>query len=273
MVEQPCVLPLDSTNDRIHNESDFLSDESQDGASFTTISPDWPRRVTLFMPKGNGDSEINLLELHAGFRLVENPLHEYCVVFKFSDVSAELPLAGSPAWNTQADLSLVLGGESQPEQFVLVCLFKLSEEGEWRLNDWVPSVVRLHTLNCCPYRTAQTGDPANGFLSSAIRGIVYNGESQSVFLGGRILPGLMHGDGVDQVIQSRPQVVDAIADNESPILKAGDFGDVEDNVEAGKVLVSLFGDAVRVSISPQHQFTTVRLKVGFGTPKLGFNAG
>jgi hypothetical protein len=56
----------------------------------------------------------------------------------------------------------------------------------------------------------------------------------------------MHGNGIDQVLQGRSQIMDAVADDQSPSLKIGFFGDMKDEGVADKIFASHFGYASEV---------------------------
>ena len=147
--------------------------------------PMGPDRYTLFMPKTDGNTHIDLLEIHIRLRLIENPRQEHCVVFNSPRVGKEFRLAGPSVWNSQADLPLVLGREGHSEQFVLVGFLKSRRMAS---GGGTAGCVLLY--GCTASIAARTGSLRMAIRlagTSEVRGIVYRiikGKANLSSLGG-----------------------------------------------------------------------------------------
>lgn len=71
----------------------------------------------------------------------------------------------------------------------------------------------------------------------------------------------MSGDGIDQVVQSGPQIVQAISDHQRPTLKRRRLIDTDNDGVPGTVRICLLEEAVRVSLKPGMNFAVDGLSV------------
>lgn len=154
-----------------------------------------------------------VLELHVRLRRVDGEPCNFCAHVQ--------PLAheiyhGLPASGGQVEIKLPFTdlGQNHAEQSVLVKIIEVAEQAQQGREGWVPSVVRLQPLDFCLHSQVQRLDSPRLFDESI--GAISNRELQAPFLRGRALSAFSDGSGVDEMVQSRSEVVNAISDNARP---------------------------------------------------------
>jgi len=254
-----------SNNDGISHEVDFINDHSHESTSFAALCGSRVRRVTFPVPQRQYDLNVKLIELHVGARTIKNPAADFCVMFEFPVIGEDARLSAvGDFWCTEANLCVKESAKGEAEQFVLVPIVKVSQNGKHRRDGWIRSVVRLRSLDCCPNWLAERTDPSTAGILK-VRSIVADGEGEAVFLGGRMWPRFMHGNCIDQVVQRRPQIVDAVRDYKRPSLERRLLPNLKNDTPAGRIRVSLSDESVWFSLYPWSKLRTIGCKVLFGS--------
>jgi hypothetical protein len=98
------------------------------------------------------------------------------------------------------------------EETVLVGVGGFHQDGEGATDRSVPSKVRLHVLDACPMRTL---DAAQDLVDSVTRRGAFRVDGELV---STVRLGSVEDDELpDEVVESRPQVVDDFAEDDRPL--------------------------------------------------------
>jgi hypothetical protein len=235
---------------------------------YQRVYDDWRFRPPVAGRSGDMTNSYHngslVIVLQIGLRRTDGKPHHFCATFQslFPKVYNGLPAAGR---QTEAKLSLANLKDDDVEQSVFVKIIEIAEEGQQGREGWVPSVVRLHSLDSGLHVGAQGLESPQLFRE--VFGLVGNGELQNLFIGGRVLPGFVNSKSVNEVVQSRSQIVDTIAENQAPSVKGGfGFNILNNQAVAGAVSIELSADDVRVAVNPSFQFSVERVRMFFSTP-------
>lgn len=134
------------------------------------------------------------------------------------------------------------------------------------------SVVRLKQLKDCFNWVANTSKQSP--FNSVIKLIptICNGEGQTPIMRRRIgSPSLMDSHGIDKIVESTSEIVDAIPNYQSPMAKRRRFILSQEKAISGVIRICLFGETVRVSIHPGLDFILDGLSVLLAPSELGEN--
>ena len=203
--------------------------------------------------------------LHIGLRGVDGEPRKFCATFQplFSEI-----YNGSSTARRQAEIKLPLPDlrYDYVEQPVLVKIIEIAEQSQQGREGWVPSVVRLHSLDFCPH--AETQRLHSKCLVGEFGGRVGDRKLQNFLVTGGGPFGFTNGSGVDEVIQSGAQIVNTVAeDDRPPIQRRGCFDIFDETAVAGTVSIDLLADDVRVAVNPSFQFAVESIGVLFRSPK------
>src|SRR6185437_4759321 len=103
--------------------------------------------------------------------------------------------------------------------------------------------------------------------------IVDNHERYALFLGGRFVSCLKVGKQNNEVIQSGPQIVDAIARDERPPNQIGGRTDLaQTNSHTASVVATLEKSFITVSLYPLLDFSIERFEMFFSAGQFGEHA-
>src|SRR6266481_5124063 len=203
-----------------------------------------------------------VLELHVRLRGINSEPCNFCA--RFQSLLPEI-YDGPSAAGGQVEIKLPLPdlGRDYIEQPMLVKIIEVAEQGEQGREGWVPSIVRLQSLDFCPSRHTQTLDPPLAF--NEIGGGVRDRKLKSSFVSGRIDPAFMDGRRVDKMVKSATQIVNTIPDNARPTIQVRDgLNILNEETVAGTVSVDLLADDVRVAVNPSLQFAVESIGMFFG---------
>jgi hypothetical protein len=163
----------------------------------------------------------------------------------------------------EVELPLPDLGHDYIEQSVFVKIIEIAEQGQQGRKGWVPSIVRLQSLDFCPHRNTQTLDAPFAF-DEGRRG-VSNGKLERPFVGRRINSVLMDSCGIDKMVKGAPQIVNTISDDAGPTVQIGEGFNVFDNkAVAGTIGIDLSADDVRVAVNPSPYFSVEHICMFFG---------
>lgn len=159
---------------------------------------------------------------------------------------------------TEGEVFLPAG--AQVEQSVFVGVVEVSDKGKRR---GVRSIVRLYPLDGCPHCAAQVLDPPSGF------GKLFTGlGDRELPLGalGSLNPKLTDGNGIDEVVQGRPEVVDEISKDQRPSVEVGCESKSDRDGAGISFRVGIFGQDIRLGLFPRPDFSVEGFGVFICTP-------
>ena len=172
----------------------------------------------LQMTEHNEQGDRPFVHLHIRRRTIENECRDLCAIFYVAiGVFESEGSIGSIVPKIKVNLPSSNCGESYLEQLVFVSVGEVPEQGEYGRELFMRSVVRLHSLDCCPHIKAQcTNSSLNiGTVESDV--VIADRELQGVPIGGQGCRSLVNGNGVEQMIESTTQVMDAVSKTANPI--------------------------------------------------------
>ncbi len=176
-------------------------------------------------------------------------------------------------WKTsETELSVDYVREGYIEKPVLIQVVQVSDEGKEGRKFSVESIVRLQSLNSCLRRSAQRSETAISF-AWPIASPSDNRELNTPFIGGRVVPALADREAICGMIESRPQVVNAVPGDQRPSFEIGRNVDIQDDAVAARVSVTLLGESVGVSAKPGQSFGIEGIQVFFGMANLESTRG
>ncbi len=185
---------------------------------------------------------------HIRRRTVQGERRDLCAILHFTSVderSYRLP-QGEVTNSLKAQISKLEHGHL--EQSMLVHVIEVMEEGQQRGELWVPTIVQLSPLDCCPHRIAERSDtPA--IFSKPIR-CVTDGKHQVPSIGRRFLPRLVDSNGINELVESCPQVMETVSSNQPPSLQGGRPQVPNDDTVPGHFSVTLIGETNCLSLFP-----------------------
>jgi len=240
----------------LHESSQNLNDSLHFGRQF--FYDDWRFRPPIAgrtgdMTYGYHNGSLMVI-VHLELRGIDGEPRKFCAEFKSLSpiIHNRPPSAGGQIG--EAKLPLAHLTCNHIEQSVFVKVIEIAEQSEQGREGWVSSVVRLQSLDSCPHAKTQGFDVPE--LPSIFLGTVGNRKLQSAFAGGRVLARFADGDSIDEMIQSGPEVVNAISNDACPPIERRVDLDVLDEVAmAGTVSIDLLADDVRVAVNPSLEFS------------------
>lgn len=242
------------------NDTLNLCDESrEDVPEFSERTPTWPSG----MPYGYHKANL-VLVFHIRTRRPNGEPCELCATF----YSIEREPDGRRdediqiVWRRDVKVHLLGIGDHYVEQPVLVRIVEFGEQSQQGRELWVRSIVRLRSLEACLERVADI--PESPFLFDKRFFGIGNRELENIVLRRGVASAFSDGHGVNQIVQSSPEVMDAISRDERPSIERRVFPEIDDKTVAATIGVTLLGDNVRVSIFPCNNFRFDGLEVFFG---------
>ena len=169
-------------------------------------------------------------------------------------------------WDTEVEVPALLPMNGYIQKPVLVSIVKVADDSEQWRKDTVRSVVRLYRLDNCPHCETQRLN-APELLRESNR-TIRDGELKYPVIGRGISARLMDRDGVDKIVESRPEVMDTISADQRPTVPLESTIEVDDNTVMAKIGFSVRGDRVRLSFFPSKDFFADRLSMCLCTPDL-----
>ena len=197
--------------------------------------------------------------LHIRRRAVEFECQEGCLVFDVpnSNVNCAL-LPGDQAGKVR--FARCRDGCDDSEAAVLVGVVEFLKPAERSQNELIRSVVRLQTLDSCLGRAAK--GPDMPFRLGSPRGVRRDGKYQGPLTGGRVGSAFSDADGVDTVVESAAETVDAIPDDQTPAAGGQRVDELDVEAILGGVRVRLGPDTVGLRVEegihlPSHTLEVV----------------
>jgi hypothetical protein len=197
------------------------------------------------------------LHARAVLRIDEPITGDLCIVFRCVNDRLEFhQLQGATIGIVQRDFPLI--DWNQQQSAMLVDVLKFLQEPEPMRHRCIPSVIRLQGLNDCLSRTAEKGDPSQASRSEAI--LVSKNRERDLrrFLIRERAP-ILERERVRQMIEARPEIVEAITDS------GGNIGwqviKFDPNDIVAGLSVDLFKDAVRLTATPCREILFEHLEV------------
>jgi hypothetical protein len=195
------------------------------------------------------------IEFHLRGRTITNNRKDFCVVFDLSDERDSVAIGSGGDSPCEAYIPLNGTGQSQVEQFVLVGVGEISQDGQERRKGWMRSIVRLRRLDSClnwiAYRPKL---PA--FDGSIIEGVttVRDGELQLARISGQVGRSLVNGNCINEMVESVPEIVESVGDDQRPSLYGRGFINPNDDAVSCAIRILLCEQTVRVSVRPCQDF-------------------
>lgn len=111
------------------------------------------------------------------------------------------------------------------------------------------AIVRLKLFNDCPDWMANIPQQQSlGYSLIKLNPTIRDGEHKFPFEAGLIRRGLVGGNGIHEIIQRRPEVVQIVPDDKTPTLKRRGFIDPENQTKFSVLRICLFDEAIGVSL-------------------------
>jgi hypothetical protein len=263
-----------STLNECVNDASYLVTESLEQCGNLSVSSEVGRSgVSLSVPDYHAKNYLNFSPLHIMGRTITNHCKDLCAVFQLPGI--ENGIEDSSIWRMlsyEAKISLCDCTIGEIEKPVLVRVIQISQDGEkWR-QCFVWSVVRLQRLENCPHRLADLPKPllTNRFIK--LSPAVSDRESELLLVRGRHGSGFKNCDSIDKVIQSSPQIVEAVSGHQGPSLERRWLVLAQNETVTGAISVHLTGKTVRFSVQPGLDFTIEGLSVFLAPGELGPNS-
>jgi hypothetical protein len=257
-------VSLNSRHDNINDSFDFIPQDSQEAAHLGSAFND---RAGCM---GNNQHKIPIKIAYHIFRrgTVKNERNDFCAIFEWPEVNLEF--VERPLGDVISDACSIERTDSNLEQTVFVNVVKFPEHPEQRREFWMRAIVRLYRLDRCPHVKTQRTNPPFGVMK--LTSITSQREGELVGISGHSIPGLMDGDGVNQVIEGSPQIVDAIPKLERQGTEVRSFVGMENPTMTGTIGIQLLGDAVILRLQPGRGFSVDGIQVMLGAPEFGVDA-
>ncbi|HXS78469.1 MAG TPA: hypothetical protein VN753_19980 [Terracidiphilus sp.] len=145
---------------------------------------------------------------------------------------------------------------------MFVPIGELTQDVEQRGQVGVWSVVRLIPLDRCPHWIANSSQlPATYDSIIKIRFAVGDGELQFPFVAGTFRKRFVAGYRINEMIQAATQGVDAVSDNQGPLIERRRLIDPNSDCISGAISAHFLNDAVRISFHPGSDFIANGLSV------------
>jgi hypothetical protein len=147
---------------------------------------------------------------------------------------------------------------------VFVSIGELSKNSQERRKEGMTTFVRLDTLNCVNHGLAQTRKTPPVVSIHKEGGRVNDDEGHLFNIGGELVSRLVLRNRVDEVIESRTQVVNKISNNQRPSQRIG-LGpvNVDGDSNAGVVGASFDGERIVPALYPGLDFRVENFEVLF----------
>lgn len=192
------------------------------------------------------------LVFHVKARRVDGECCEFSAVYNAVRRRDGNRLYATASGGFDVGVSACQMNSSECEEPVFVSVIEVPEKGEKRRERAVRSVVRLYPLDLCPHCQIERSDPPS--LVVEVGGSVSNGELKPSFVGGRVALGLNGGDGVNQMVEGRPKIVNTVAEEEGQSVEVGWIGDAGDKmvIMAIRAMINRYGGWLRMTPSSNY---------------------
>jgi len=148
------------------------------------------------------------------------------------------------------------------EHPMLIDVVEVADKTEERRKIRVRSIVRLQPLDFFLGCSAEAPEATFNGIGPVLR--ISNGRELDVIAFGRgILPAIPDSQGVDGMVESRSQIVNAVPGNHAPSVERRWFDDIKNNVVTPRFSVELSGENVRVSVDPGLPFDGIEFGMFF----------
>lgn len=247
-------------NKALNDPFNFFDEDVKNVSKLSEPPPAWANGMSYGYHEG-----CLVFVVHISLWRVDGEPCESCATFYRAkkEVYGRRNKNGPIIWRREAELALLNVGNDYIEQPVLVRIVEFGEQPEQGRQLWVRSIVRLRPLKTC--LDSFVGDrPKSPFLLGKCLASIGDRELKDVMLRRRIARAFFDGNGIDEVIEARPQVMNTVSGNKRPSVEGRLFRDLSDKTMAATIGVTLFGDSVRLSLVPCNEFRCDSLEVLFG---------
>jgi len=233
-----CDSSANNSDDFTNLGDQILKDKSLDSAPFLTLGTG-----SVLDAYRQGRAAI---ELQVRDRTVNGDRAEFIAVYNASMIGIETDIL----WSRNDVLKRNVDGslESDFNQPVLVGIIEVTEDGKERRRSGVLSVVRLNALDRFSDRQAEILDVPILRLEVVRR--VINDECGPSLVGRWVRLQFVNGNRVDEMIKSGTQVVDGIAENQSPQCERRRHHNRDDDAMTSEITIHLAGECVRTLVHP-----------------------
>jgi hypothetical protein len=241
------MQPSNLCTDHVDNRSDFLAEQREYLFNRSYNYPVRPRSVAESYCQDN-----RVMAFHVTGRRLNGERYDLSAICQIAVIPFDCSAESVGQSELQFKVPALLPVDGYIQKPVLVSIVKVAQDSEEGREEMVRSIVRLYRLDNCPHCLAQGLNVPR--LLGKPTGIIGNGELQDALIRRRVDAGLVDGDGVNQVIESRSQVVNTIPADHRPAVAVQPT--VKMNVEMVMMTLSISvrGDRVRLGILPSEDF-------------------
>lgn len=227
--------------------------------------------ITKPVPQAYFDSKLTCrIKIEIWIRLRGDYQTDYCIVLD------RVGAYGNDFLNLKWAVELEIGANGsttgKSQQPMLVGIRKVTQDAQKGRGDGMFTDIRLKANDSLNDAGAEM--PKTVLPFSKLVGVICDYKRETFYLGGRIAHRLILGDGINQVVKSTPQIVDAIPQDQSPtqVIGVRPMLHCDDDV-AGIVTINLRDKCVTTTIYPRSDFVVDLCEVFFSANHLGVNAG
>ena len=257
---------LDKRSDRIDDELNFLEDSLHEGpiksVRGVVANVTWNR----FM--NDGDAKLYVPIIQLAIRVGKGCFKDQ----EWSALSDTLPIQSKHCGRTvflatayELYVEVLRDGENDVQQLVLAPVRQLRKYGEQWVKYSMGTVEGLKTEYGISYRIGNTKESAAG-LGKLGYGFGYD-ESRGLSLVWPRTAGEVR-DCEDKVVQSVPQVCEAITQKERPSVSPWLTSELRTKIVLGEILILLIDNSVRVVINPSGYLRVQSIKVEMSPSEL-----
>jgi len=236
---------LDLTSNYLNNRSGFLTEQGQQSPNRCHFNSCRSSRMAESYGKGR-----LVFVFHVKIRRIDGERHDFSAIYNVSLVSRNVADAMDEG-KIDFTLSDLLFRNSHIQKLVFVPVIEVLNEAEERRKESVWSVVRLYPLNACPHCLAQ-GLNSSTLVSESSR-TIGDGKLKQSLVQGRVDSTFSDGNCINKLIESTPEIVNAIPNDQRPPIP---IGKIEANLDAIAITlgVNVIGEDVGLSLFPIQDF-------------------
>ena len=199
-----------SENHTLNNPLDLRDEEIENVSQLANGAAAWSGGTCYGYHEG-----CLVLVAHIRLGRCDGEPREFCATFYRGEMKSDFRLHKDElvVWRHKTELPLLGIGENYIEQPVLVGIVEVGQETQERGELAVRSIIRLRSSNSCPCFIAQRCDSPHLFREGV--GRIGNRELEPVLHRGRIRSTFTHSDGINQIVESRAEVVNTIPGEQS----------------------------------------------------------
>jgi hypothetical protein len=245
------------------NSISHLSDEQRDKSRVSSPSLQGiSRTTTQLMPNRYFDIPANVFKAEIWIRLAGLYDADYVVVI--DGIGIDVDVMGS-AIDGMDDVS----GKTTDTRScylkkpMLISVGEISDDAQKRRQNWMSSFEGLNVSESLPeLRDKSTELLVKGLIE--LFGVINDEESETLFIAGRRVDRRHLTKGMNEVIECRPQIVDAVADNQRPADKVRRRTNPQhSHPYSGHLRATLEKGLITATIEPSTNFSVNRLEVFF----------